>query len=488
MHITNKTFLIVVLTVSILTTCVCGQGALKLEWVSNVTDGTGLHETVLGGFNFEDLNGDGTVDILLPRRKGSETMTDRIVCLSGRTGEIQWIYPPPEEDNLPGDPMCVPAIDDLDGDGTLEAVVIGRGAWVHCIDGNGQKKWDFTPLDGSDNSAMILDIDGDGKKEVIFATGGVGYVYCLNYDGTERWKYPMIGGTNSGPTAWDVDRDGEVEIIVPCDKGSLIYCISATGIEEWRFTTGDTPGQTTPAIADIDKDGEYEILVLVPDELRLYCLTFYGVQKWSFDLDPTAALTQLVSEDLALGDIDGDGYIEAFVSCVRLSDEGTPTPIMYCVNSDGSVKWTAEAIGYTHLIGDFTGDGKMNVLGGRHFWMIFVLDAQGQVEYAWDHLQYDPNTPIDPEFGAPLWGPGDPKQMIGDFDGDGNTEWFLMGATATGNAFYSFTVDGEYNEDNMIWTRGYRTAGNVAVIPMVEGVILPAAAIVLFAVIRRIKS
>jgi hypothetical protein len=162
-----------VLTVSILATGAHGQGLLTLEWTSNVTElADGLYETVLGGLNYADLNGDGIIDILLPRRKGTGEMTDRIVCISGNDGSLQWVYPPPDQDNLPGDPMCIPAIDDLDGDGTLEVVVTGRGAWVHAIDGNGQLLWAFEPKSGSDNSVTISDLDGDGKKEVIFATGG----------------------------------------------------------------------------------------------------------------------------------------------------------------------------------------------------------------------------------------------------------------------------------------------------------------------------
>lgn len=485
MRTVKNGFLLAILATSIFATGVWGQGLLQLEWVSNVTAQTGLHETVLGGFNYEDINGDGTVDILLPRRKGSEAMMDRIVCLSGKTGEIQWIYPPPDQDDLPGDPMCVPAIGDLDGDGSLEVVLVGRGAWCHCIDGNGQLKWAFTPEDGSDNSASIMDMDGDGKKEVLFATGGAGWVYCLNSDGTKRWDFQMVAGTNSGVTPWDVDQDGDVEVIVPCKDGTVIYCLSPTGVEEWRFQVADTPGQSTPAIADIDKDGEYEILVLVPDALKLYCLTFYGTEKWTFDLDPTAALTGYVSEDVGLGDIDGDGFIETFVSDLGLGGAG-PEPHTYCLNFDGSVKWTAPGISFTNLIGDFTGDGKMNLVGTRGFWQLLVLDSEGQIEYIWDHLQYDPNVPIDPNFGAPLWGPGDPKQCMGDFDGDGKTELFLMGDPDS--AFYCFTADGAYNEDNMIWTRGYRNAANVAVIPICESIILPGTALLFWGLVRRLRE
>jgi outer membrane protein assembly factor BamB len=297
----------------------------------------------------------------------------------------------------------------------------------------------------------------------------------------------MKGGTNSAPTAWDVDRDGEVEIIVPCEDGTVLYCFSSTGTERWRFEFGDQPGQTVASVADIDKDGEYEIVVLVPDELRVYCLTFYGTEKWRFDLDPAAAVTGYIGpyQGATLGDIDGDGYMETFVSDLGMG-AGGPEPHLYCINHDGTLKWTAEAIGFTIMIGDFTGDGKMNVVGGRHFWMVIVLDANGQPEYVWDHSAYDPNIPIDPSFGAPLWGPSDTTQIMGDVDGDGKTELVLEGEP--GSALWCFTANGDYDPDKMVWTRGNNNAANVAVIPIAEGIILPLATIALLGLARGIRA
>jgi len=481
-----KYSLVVVLAAVSLATSAYAQKRLTLKWASNVTAQTGLYESVLGGMNYADIDGDGTVDILLCRRKGLQQMTDRLVCLSGKTGAIQWIYPPPDKDNLPGDPMCVPAIDDLDGDGKLEVVAIGRNNWVHCfnvIGGRPQLKWQFTPEAGSDNSPTIFDIDGDGKKEVIFATGGVGWLYVLSHDGREKWRFQMAEGTNSGPTAWDVDKDGEVEILIPCQNGKMIYCLTSSGVEKWRFNFGNKPGQSTAAVGDIDKDGEYEILVMVPDELKLYCLTFFGTEKWTFSLDPTAAMTGWASESPSIGDIDGDGFLEVFVSDVGIGPTGLALHL-YCLDYNGKKKWTAPAIAFTSLIGDFTGDGKMDVVGGRATTLIFSIDSKGSIEYAWDQLWVNPNIPVDPTVGAPLWGPGDVKQIMGDFDGDGKVEWAFVCSEDT--VVYCFTAGGAYNANNMIWPRGYNTMGNVAVIPIIEGAILPLAAFGLLAATRKI--
>jgi hypothetical protein len=57
-----------------------------------------------------------------------------------------------------------------------------------------------------------------------------------------------------------------------------------------------------------------------------------------------------------------------------------------------------------------------------------------------------------------------------------------------GGVFYSFTADGAYDEANMIWTRGYRNAANVAVIPIAEGLILPGAALLLWGLQRRLRE
>ncbi len=437
-----------------------GLGILTPKWVKNVTAETGLYETVLGGLNYEDIDGDGTVDILLPRRKPE----DRIVCLSGKDGSIQWVYPPLDQDSLPGDPMCVPAIDDLEGDGNLEVILVGRNNWVHCITGRGQLKWKIDTDAGTDESATIFDLDGDGQKEVIWATGGPGYVYVANSDGTVRWKYEMGHGTNSGPTVWDVDRDGDPEVIVPDSDGNTIFCLSNKGVEKWRFATGDKCGQVNAAVGDIDKDGEYEILVLVPDEKRVYCLAFYGIEKWRFDL---AADATLVPESLTIGDVDGDGYLETIVS-----DFSASGPHTYCVAFDGTLKWTAAAYTPSSMIGDFDGDGTMEVVGPRGYTQLIVLDGPtGEMDWVWDQAEVDPNIPVDPTFGVPLWGPGDVGQIMGDFDGDGKTEFAFE--CDPDNQVYCFTADGPYDPEKMIWPRPLKTAGNVPVIPMAEGLLLP---------------
>jgi hypothetical protein len=100
-------------------------------------------------------------------------------------------------------------------------------------------------------------------------------------------------------------------------------------------------------------------------------------------------------------------------------------------------------------------------------------------------MLYDENIPIDPNFGAPLWGPGDVTQIMGDVDGDGKTEWVFESDPY--DMLWCFTADGAYDPDKMIWTRGNRDAANVPVIPIPEGIFTAMATLALFGAARRIR-
>ena len=70
---TSRNLLVVVLTLAILTTGVHGLGMLQLEWSANLTEiAGGLYESVLGGLNYEDIDGDGKAREVLAHTKDTK--------------------------------------------------------------------------------------------------------------------------------------------------------------------------------------------------------------------------------------------------------------------------------------------------------------------------------------------------------------------------------------------------------------------------------
>lgn len=138
-----------------------------------------------------------------------------------------------------------------------------------------------------DYRPLTADLNGDGVKEILY-TANDGQVHCFNLDGTEHgsWPFDLNSGASSvvsfasRPIAADVNGDGMKEVIFATytpmgqntERGKL-YVLDYTGrklaevtLPPMFYTNVDPAtyangSQTTPVVADIDNDGKLEIVV-----------------------------------------------------------------------------------------------------------------------------------------------------------------------------------------------------------------------------------
>lgn len=142
-----------------------------------------------------------------------------------------------------------------------------------------------------DYRPVTADLDGDGVKEILY-TANDGQVHCFSLDGTEHgaWPFALNSRTTSvisfasRPAAVDLNGDGKLEVIfatyTPQGQNSVrgkLYVLDYTGkklAEETlppMFYTNADPShygngsQSTPVVADIDGDGKLEIVVATYD-------------------------------------------------------------------------------------------------------------------------------------------------------------------------------------------------------------------------------
>lgn len=160
-----------------------------------------------------------------------------------------------------------PIFVDLDNDGSLEMLSIlvtfyhrnPRG--VVCF-GPGPEKLLWQYYCGTMISMLeTIDLDGDGKKEIILSTGGINngavmngtddahsYVIVLDYKGNEIWK--QITGewyTTAWSTISDVDGDGILDIVTATEchrahskvKGNLFIFNGKTGTQKAFYSVAN---------------------------------------------------------------------------------------------------------------------------------------------------------------------------------------------------------------------------------------------------------
>jgi hypothetical protein len=140
-------------------------------------------------------------------------------------------------DALDTSPCCLPAIGDVDGDGTLEAVGIGYVDGIRCYDAaTGQVKWRMPappewyipPPEGTEYPVGTAsgDIDSDARDEVLFAVGN--RLSCIGVpEGKETGEllWELDFPTDIGPPSIaDVDGEGHISVLVVGQDG-YVYCV-----------------------------------------------------------------------------------------------------------------------------------------------------------------------------------------------------------------------------------------------------------------------
>ena len=240
-----------------------------------------------------DVNGDGRNDIVA-------ASFDHSIYAWSWGGSLLWrsfLY-----DTIWSSPAAV----DVDRNGTLEVVVGGdiyagnplgvpQGGLLWTLDGrNGARFKGRAPrsLPGQTiwSSPAITDLDGDGSPDAVVGTGNNGpfgdgsaqrkvwAVRLSNNGNVPGWPVTPPGRVVHQPAVGDVDGDGRPEVVAATETGYL-RAYEHTGAVKWTTcnyaTTSSCDGGITHTrggvvIADVDDDGVQEVLSALTQRLRVY--------------------------------------------------------------------------------------------------------------------------------------------------------------------------------------------------------------------------
>ncbi|MCX5754306.1 MAG: FG-GAP-like repeat-containing protein, partial [Candidatus Krumholzibacteria bacterium] len=410
--------------------------------------------------------------------------------------EILWAFP-----TQPGWPVAIgsgfhssPAIASLDADETdLETIIGCDDGKLYALksDGSGASGWPVTIGDTLFSSPAVADIAGDYRKEVVIG-GRDGKIYAYDYLGAKLWEYPTGSAVYRTPVLIDLDRDGKCEVL--CSAGGALYALDGSGSPlagSWPYPVG-AGTLTSPAVGDVDGDGTLEIAAIAygytaPVESRVHLIkpdgTSYG-GSWPVVVDTVIVADPVIGNVLApdgdleivAGAINGAVYVwksdgSVWPAVPRVSGAIETSPALAQIDLDAQMEIVVSSRRYAaspppeHWEGFVTAvDDNGSIVGGwpkgAGTWtaagqMPSAISIGGAVEImsggpAGDFYSWNPLG--EPVYGFPigLGGGAGVSAAADDIDRDGTIELVTI-AGASGGSIRCYELIGDYQTSQLWW-------------------------------------
>ena len=294
------------------------------------------------------------------------------------------------------------SLGDLDADGDLDVFVANftqaNRVWINQGGSQGGTLGTFVDssqtLGTAQSTAVSLgDVDGDGDTDALIANSNEADRVWINQGGSQSGSAgtfsdsgQILGTTTSLDVAvGDLDGDGDLDALFADYAGNRVW-INQGGAQNGTAGTFSDSGQglgTFPSygisLGDLDADGDLDAFVANNGGNRIWInqgLAQGGVPGTFGDSNQSLGTSK--SYGAVLGDLDGDGDLDAFVA-----NDGQPNHLW--INQGGTQGGTAgtfsdgaQSLGSFNSselsLGDLDGDGDLDA---------FVVNAAAQGNRVW---------------------------------------------------------------------------------------------------------
>jgi hypothetical protein len=364
------------------------------------------------------------------------------------------------------------------------------------------------PSASGESSPKLVDLDGDGKDEMVFGTAD-GFVHVMKVDGTELAGFPVRVGQSEilqhHPTAaidaagkadayqeidatcaiGDVDGDGKPEIVAATMEGEVhVFKLDGHELSGFPVVLGDAtlPKEVPNDIGVLQESGEWTVRAAQDG----------GPGR----LDQMNEVERGFIASPVLADLDGDGKLDIIQAGLdgfmhAWSYQGTELPGFPVqvrdpaggADGDHDVTIRGRLIG-TPAVGDVDGDGKLEILTGSnevyanstHGRAYLIRNTGASSATDWT-TAFKPGWPVDLQ-GLyldllPYVGRGSSSSpVIADIDGDGVPELFTHPVATSAMVFDASGKELVYTNQSITDTRSTATSRqSVSVIAVNSGAV-----------------
>ena len=289
---------------------------------------------------------------------------------------------------------------------------------------------------GSASAALLIDITGDGRNDVVFANEGIARISMAASMGDGRYESATtlvsLPESVHNLVAKDLNNDGHLDLIAVNSRSvfTLIAGDTADGVTAFSLRQAIEYDSASIEVGDLDGDDNVE-LVLYGESVDVYSGngdgTFGGSTNYLADSN--------VEQQVGFADADNDGDLDLF--SVRnkngvIGPDGIRATMTALRNDDGIFENVLNTMGFmsridTLRLGDFDGDNIVDMLyfGSGHM-SLHVGDGNGVFSGTTESRQLL----------------GIRKVALSDLNGDGLEDVIVSHASALHHPIYGETHGG----------------------------------------------
>ncbi len=320
------------------------QFRTKVGYGSGVFSSTSLGTSNTYDVEIGDLDGDGNLDFIMARQGGQSQR----IYLNNGNGTFS-------SSSLGAGNSEVVELVDLDNDGDLDAVIGNDNGqanelWLNNGDGTFSTRGFGA---GNTRGLTAADLDGDGDMDVINANYSGGNVLWLN-NGDATFVTSAIGTANTfqGVEHGDIDNDGDMDLFFAVNNDPHEVWLN-NGDATFSISTLGTGSSTEVTLGDLDGDGNLDAIVVNNFDQAADILLGNGDGTFA-----SSTLGSMTGQDVKMGDIDGDGDLD-----VIFAVNGS-TQTFFLNNGDGTFVSSANVQSQMRgvSLGDMDGDGDLDIV------------------------------------------------------------------------------------------------------------------------------
>jgi len=339
----------------------------------------------------DDLDGDGEKEIVVSSNYGGIFVYDSHGDLKNWFYVVQFIG--------------TPTIDDLDNDGQKEIIVsksygfYETGSFVFVYDNLGNRLWKKyfgeNVFNEGINEQSTGDVNGDGKKEIVFVTRSCPYgtcysdhftsnLYVVDYNGNilEGWPKKFKGYPLQPPILADVNNDGDIDIIF--SDYSNLYVFDYLGNELFRINHNLT--EAFYSVGDLNNDGIKEFVISGDTRGWGSKLHIYNTEGGVLGKSNTSIIGYITH-----GNLNQDSNKEISLGLWSGWGENGAAIYNYTADSIANKIMKDGILGMNVPLGDVNGDGKNEILAYGWDGKLYAWKSKGEeTDSDWPQFQHDP--------------------------------------------------------------------------------------------------